>query len=729
MKGRLLSILVLILLFMVPMVSGSTVTDDLDDGMNYMVYYVEHQTIPAPLIMDIVSVTAESSGESKIDIRLQFNEPIPQDAPYSLQIAFDSDQDAITGVNTPEWYYNGLGIDHMVEIEFNGVESIGAISEYSDGVWTEKGSPMLATGTDTITVTVDESWLGDSTSYSIMTYIIEGISLDMVPEEGEPPLEYDTDPIPEITDYDTPTVYIFTFSYPEPIEEGTPFQLDVLNFEEDAALVPYTYEWDLDGDGVYDVTQETASYTHMYPQNGEYTVTLRITDLSGISGENTQTITVLNTPPYDPQITAESTIDQGETLTVTGSASDLGTDILTYTWDIDGETYTGESVSVSFDIPGSKTITLTVTDQDGGTVQVNDIINVNETEAEQEPEPPIDPLLIVLVFLFGVGGFYFYNQIKPKPEEQKKPEKEEEKPPEEKDFCEEHPEIVEQEENACWDAQMDLDSAVGDVQDQYDDALPRWQSNAANVTKLITEWDATVQLIKYWTGVEDDIEKDADTVQEVAGVVTNAAGKAKTVFKEGGEAALRELGEDMAKDVGKSILGDISSTIGQVLELEGWAIKEIGLGFAKGVTGVDPEANAIKLRQSSEITFAGLCSWVSHSEAWNSGRRPPDTLDSLLEDIQGMQNALDEAKQAFEDAVKDFKCVMCDIPEHISEEIDALAKNLEKWEKTFEKLKEEVEKRLEEAKELYKEKDLYESQFEYLDKAQDNINRANRALG
>jgi hypothetical protein len=333
------------------------------------------------------------------------------------------------------------------------------------------------------------------------------------------------------------------------------------------------------------------------------------------------------------------------------------------------------------------------------------------------------------VFLFGVGGFYFYNQIKPKQEEQKKPEKEEEKPPEEKDFCEEHPEIVEQEENACWDAQMDLDTEVGDVQDQYDKALPRWQQNAANITRLITEWDATVQLIKYWTGVETDIEKDAETVQKVAGFVTNAAGKAKTAFKEGGEAALRELGEDVAKDVGKSILGDISSTIGQVLELEGWAVKEIGLGLAKGFTGVDPEANAVRLRQQSEITFAGLCSWVSHSEAWNSGRRPPDTLDSMLDDIQGMQNALDEAKQAFEDAVKDFKCVMCDIPEHISEEIDALEKNLEKWEKTFEKLKEEVEKRLEEAKELYKEKDLYESQFEYLDKAQSNINRANRALG
>lgn len=89
-----------------------------------------------------------------------------------------------------------------------------------------------------------------------------------------------------------------------------------------------------------------------------------------------------------------------------------------------------------------------------------------------------------------------------------------------------------------------------------------------------------------------------------------------------------------------------------------------------------------------------------------------------------MQSSLDKAKQAFEDAVKGFRCVMCDIPEHISEEIDAL----EKWEKTFTKLKEEVEKRLEEAKKLYKDKDLYESPYEYLEKAQYNINRANKAM-
>jgi PKD repeat protein len=385
-------------------------------------------------------------------------------------------------------------------------------------------------------------------------------------------------------------------------------------------------------------------------------------------------------------------------------------------------------VTHQYDSPGTYTVVMTATDSDGAETEYETTIDVIQP-LTIVPDPDAGRrrnYYTVAIIALVIGGAWFWGRSQPKPEPKKEEEKEEEPKP--KDFCEEHPEVVEQEENACWDAQMDLDSAVGDVQDQYDEAVPRWQSNAANVTKLITEWDATVQMINYWTGVEDEIEEDAETVQEVAGFVTNAAGKAKTAFKEGGEAAMRELGEDVAKDVGKSVLGDISSAIGQVLELEGWAIKEIGLGIAKGLTGVDPEANAVRLRQQSEQTFAGLCSWVRHSEAWNQGRRPPDTLQSLLEDIQGMQNTLDQAKQAFEEAVKDFRCVMCDISEHISEEIDALEKNLEKWEKTFEKLKEEVEKRIEEAKELYKNKELYESPYEYLDKAQDNIDRANKAL-
>ena len=705
MRSRYVSIFVLFLLVLVPTVSGSTVSDSVDDGIDYMVYYNEHQTVPAPLIMDMVSVTVTSGSENMVDFVFEFNEPIPADAPYNLQIALDTDQDPETGLNTPEWYYNQLGVDHMIEIEFNGVETIGAVSGYSDGVWTETGSSLVVVGPNTITVSVDQSAFGDSTTYSIMTYIIEGIGLDMAPEEGETPLEYDTGSIPEIIDTEPEIVYVFTIDFSDPVEEGTSFQLDVADFSEDPSLTPYTYEWDLDGDGVYDVIQDVAPYTHTYPQNGEYSVTLRITDASGITGENTQTITVQNTPPYDPQITTQATIDQGETLTLTGTASDLGEDTLTYTWSINGETYTGESVSVSFASPGEKLITLTVTDGDGGTVQTGETVNVNELE--QEPEPEIDPLLVILVVLFGIGGIFIYNSIRPKKEEEKKPKKEE-KPDDEKDYCEEHPEVVEEENKACWDAQMDLDTEVGDIQDKLDTHRDQWNQDIRNVSRTIMEWDIAYATIQSLTKSEAEIKKDSETVQKVASIIKPGGSISKTVFKKGEEEAMKELGKHIATEVGKNVAGTLSQTVNDVLSLETWAYSEIGIGLAKLITGIDPQAEAAKLRKESERTTTLLSSWVDHRLA-RTERYTHRTLYTCLDEAQGLLDDIDKALNDFEQAVAGFRCIECEIPDHINEEINKLVQEVQDYIKTFNNLIDEVEDRLNQAAALYKRKDVYDN--------------------
>lgn len=726
MRSRFVSIFVLLLLVLVPIVSGSTVSDNVDDGIDYMAYYNEHQTVPAPLIMDVVSVTVTSEGENMVDFVFEFNGPIPVDVPYNLQIALDTDQDPATGVNTPEWYYNQLGVDHMIEIEFNGVETIGAVSGYSEGVWTETESPLVVVEPNTITVSVDQSGFGDSATYSIMTYIIEGIGLDMAPEEGETPLDYDTGSIPEIIDAEPEIVYVFTIDYPEPVEEGTSFQLDVIDFSEDPSLAPYTYEWDLDVDGVYDVTQDVASYTHTYPQNGEYSVSLRITDASGITGENTQTITVQNTPPYDPQITTQATIDQDETLTITGTASDLGEDTLTYTWSIDGETYTGETVSVSFDSPGEKLITLTVTDQDGGTVQTGETVNVNELEPEPEPEPEIDPLLVILVVLFGVGGVFIYNSIRPKKEEEKKPKKEE-KPDDEKDFCEEHPEVVEEENKACWDAQMDLDTEVGDIQDRLDTHRDQWNQDIRNVSRTIMEWDIAYATIQSLTKSEAEIKKDSETVQKVASIIKPGGSISKTVFKKGEEEAMKELGKHIATEVGKSVAGTLSQTVNDVLSLETWAYSEIGIGLAKLITGIDPQTEAAKLRKESERTTTLLSSWVDHRLA-RTERYTHRTLYTCIDEAQGLLDDIDKALNDFKQAVAGFRCIECEIPDHINEDINKIVQEVEGYIKTFNNLIDEVEDRLNQAAALYKRKDVYDNPSTWSHAQNNQVPNIGRAL-
>ncbi|MCW4049861.1 MAG: PKD domain-containing protein [Candidatus Bathyarchaeota archaeon] len=722
-----------------PVFESDSYADDVSDGVDFNTCFTGNMLVPTPMSMDVVTVTftmAETLDAQPILVisSTLASPPLPHES-YTFEYGFDIDNDPNTGANESECFYNGLGVDYDIGLEvFMGSIEYTWIDKYEEGEWVNLDSPDAYVDENTVTVEFPIDTFGLPLNTTVMVYLINEGGLDMAPEYGEPPLV--------VQFYHLPEAHV----EPVTVDEGTPFELDAsASVSLNGPVV--LYEWDLDGDGIYEESHQDSILPLLYPDDGVHMITLKVTDEEGFSDIDETTITILNTPPYATDITYVGELIEGEELTFTGTAMDLGDDELTFMWEFgDGETAEGPEVTHSFSVSGEYSVRLSVTDDDGDEATESKVINIEtpttteeptttedpttptgETpvDEEPEPEPRIDPLLIVLVAIFGIGGWFIYNFIT---KGAKKPPKKKEEEDKEKDFCEEHPEIVEAEEKACWDAQMDLDSTVGDIQDQYDDALPRWQANAADMGRLITEWDANKAMINYWTGVEEGITEDAESVQEIAGIVSNAAGKAKTILEEGGEAALKEFAEDKAKEIGKSVLGDISSTIGQVLELEGWAVRTIGLGIAKGLTGVDPKGNAVNLRKKADPLMGDLVSWVSHSEAWNSGRRPPDTVDSCIDETTRMLGALDDALKNFEDAVKDFVCITCEIPEHIQQEIDTLRKNLEKWKDTFEKLKEEIEKRLEEAKALFRKKELYESPYEYLDKAQDNIDRVNRAL-
>ncbi len=722
---RVSILLIVSLIPSIPFVWGHTVNiesyeDSIGDGYDYVACF-SGELVPMTIPLDIESVNYElvsefSDGDIEVYISVSLFPPHLPHQSYTIEVTLDFDNDPTTGESEPICFYNGGGSDYDFGVEVNAGQVVSTwVDEYYDGVWVRQGAIEAELNENGVVLVIPPEVKAQPIHGTLSVQLITEGGMDSAPNIGEPRISFEFMYTPDLN-----------VVVPD-AEEGAMFFLDAR-----ASMSWYgdiiVYEWDFDNDGVYEVASSVPNQEHMFPDDGLYLVPFRITDVQGISATNLVEIEVQNTAPSGLEIIlADGKV--GDPITLTGVAVDQGDDQLDYIWDFgDGSTDTGQQVTHIYDQDGFYTVKMTVSD--------------GVDESSQNTGVEIEPLTIVPpdseggrrndVYIIGAvagvlaGGAWFYGKIVPKPKPEKEPEEEPKKPG---DYCEEHPEVVEQENSACWDAQMDLDTEVGDMQDKYDEYLPRWQSASAEITRLITEWDATVQLIKYWTGVEDDIIEDAEKVQAIAGLVTNAAGKAKTAVSEGGEAVMKEIGEDLAKDVGKSVLGEIGSTIGQVLELEDWAVREIGLSIAKGLTGVDPEKNAINLRKQSESTMAELCSWMSDSEAWNQGRRPPDTIDDCLDFIHGLQNSLDQAKQAFEDAVKDFKCVMCDIPEHISEEIEKLEQDLEKWEKTFTKLKEEIEKRLEEAKKLYKDKGLYESPYEYLDKARDNIERADKALG
>ncbi len=141
-----------------------------------------------------------------------------------------------------------------------------------------------------------------------------------------------------------------------------------------------TYSWDF-GDG--SPAEGGTSPTHVYEDDGVYTVTLTVTDEDGGSVVGTATSTVTNVDPEVTSLTGPATGDEGSDLTFEATATDAGiADIptLTYSWDFgDSQTGTDAPIDHAFADEGTYTVTLTVEDDDGGAVSETltvDIANV-----------------------------------------------------------------------------------------------------------------------------------------------------------------------------------------------------------------------------------------------------------------------------------------------------------------------------------------------------------------
>ena len=129
-----------------------------------------------------------------------------------------------------------------------------------------------------------------------------------------------------------------------------------------------SYEWDF-GDG--SPAAAGMAQTHVYEDDGAYTVTLVISDEDGGSVTGTATSTVANVDPELTSLTGPASGDEGSDLTFEASATDLGVaDIpdLALLWDFgDSETGADTPVDHAFDDEGTYTVTVTVSDGDGGT--------------------------------------------------------------------------------------------------------------------------------------------------------------------------------------------------------------------------------------------------------------------------------------------------------------------------------------------------------------------------
>lgn len=138
-----------------------------------------------------------------------------------------------------------------------------------------------------------------------------------------------------------------------------------------------SYAWNL-GDGG---TASGPSIGYVYRDQGSYTVRATATDTGGLSLTTSTVLTIVNVKPTIQQLVGSFSGSQGQELAFSASATDPGQDVLTYSWDFGDGSPTARGIDLTnvkktYNDTGTYTLTLTVTDEDGGSSSLTRTINI-----------------------------------------------------------------------------------------------------------------------------------------------------------------------------------------------------------------------------------------------------------------------------------------------------------------------------------------------------------------
>ena len=184
------------------------------------------------------------------------------------------------------------------------------------------------------------------------------------------------------------------------INEGASGTLTGTAADADGSIASYL--WSVDDASTVTITSgntTTLQYTALQvTSDTTVTFTLTVTDDDGATGTLTHDVTVTNVaanqPPVVTGITGASSINEGASGTLTGTAADADGSIASYLWSVDdastvtitsGNTTTLQYTALQVTSDTTVTFTLTVTDDDGATGTLTHDVTVTNVAANQPP--------------------------------------------------------------------------------------------------------------------------------------------------------------------------------------------------------------------------------------------------------------------------------------------------------------------------------------------------------
>ncbi len=167
------------------------------------------------------------------------------------------------------------------------------------------------------------------------------------------------------------------------------------SFDPNGTVVNYAWNF---GDGT---TAAGSTVNHAYTQDGDYTVTLVVTDNDGLTDEITTTATVSNVAPSIAALAGAAGLLPGETYSTAGSFSDPGADVWSATVDfgdgggagalsLSGKTFTLSHVYVT---AATFTVTIRVADDDTTSSATATVSVIPAAQAIQNAAGLIDGLV------------------------------------------------------------------------------------------------------------------------------------------------------------------------------------------------------------------------------------------------------------------------------------------------------------------------------------------------